>query len=90
MIATLAVGIGATTAIFSALYALILRPLPYPEPDRLMHVSLTTPDLPSRKGNDDVVWSYPKFVVFRDAQTVFADLSLYTEAQLSPLASCCR
>jgi hypothetical protein len=39
---TLGLGIGATTAIFSAVYALLLRPLPYPDANRLMYVSAQT------------------------------------------------
>jgi putative ABC transport system permease protein len=83
VVATLAVGIGATTAIFSALDAFILRPLPYPEPDRLMHVSLTRTDSPARQRTRDLSWSYQQFLVFRDAQTVFAELALYSEAQFN-------
>ncbi len=48
IILILALGAGANTGAFSALYALVLRPLPYPEPDRLVELYETTVDLKPR------------------------------------------
>lgn len=48
-IAALAVGIGSVTAVFSVLYAVVLHPLPFPQPDRLVMLWTT------RDGRDDVV-----------------------------------
>ena len=79
-ILTLAIGIGATTAIFSVVNATLLRPLPFREPDQLMSVLLRMPvDAGSR--TIDMVWSYPKYESLRTTQRVFDDVALHlTEA----------
>ena len=68
---TLGIGIGANTAIYSAVDALLLRSLPFAEPGRLFDIVQTSRD------DGTAPWSYPKYAVFRDAQQSYASLALH-------------
>jgi len=76
---TLAVGIGANAAIFTVVDAVLLRPLPYPEPDRIMGVSHTAPGL----GMDSLELSDGTFFVYRRDNRSFADLGIYWDASVT-------
>ena len=80
---TLALGIGANTAIFSAVNALLLRPLPFREPGRLMNLSLTVPTRGNFPARNDVPWSWPKFEALREMQTVFSQTTAWASSMFT-------
>ncbi|HWH50705.1 MAG TPA: ABC transporter permease [Gemmatimonadaceae bacterium] len=79
---TLAIGVGATTAIFSAINVLLLRPLPYARPGELMRVPLSIP-ADGAMAKSEMGWSYPMFTMFQRGQGAFAEMAPYVNAQLS-------
>ena len=70
-IVALALGIGANTAIFSVVNAVLLRPLPYPDPDKLILMRERMPLFESGSV------SYPNYLDWRAMQRSFTDLALY-------------
>ena len=71
---TLALGIGANTAIFSVINAFMLKPLPYPEGERLVEVHNTYPG----NGLDNAGVSIPDFLDRREQAAGLEDLALFT------------
>ncbi|MFN2475442.1 MAG: ABC transporter permease [Chthoniobacterales bacterium] len=76
-VAALALGIGANTAIFSVVNAVLLRPLPYPEHEKLIVLRETTPTFPSGSV------SLPNFLDWREGQRSFTDIALLRRSSVN-------
>jgi len=76
-IVMLAVGIGANVAIFSLANAVLLRPLPFADPDRLMIVHLLAPDRETPGVVRPNIWSFPKYESFREKQRAFEVMTAF-------------
>ncbi|MGA8598452.1 MAG: ABC transporter permease [Bryobacteraceae bacterium] len=76
-IITLALGIGANTAIFSLIDAVLLRPLPYKAPEQLMRAGLKLP------GMDRLSALTPEFVAFRNENHTFTGLVAWNDEEHS-------
>lgn len=80
---TLALGIGANATLFSIVRAVLLRPLPYPESDRLVWVGTTRSDLPFSSSKPGAI-SYQNFADWRTQQTAFDAIGAYEPEGGSP------
>jgi len=69
---TLALGIGANTAVFSIIYTVLLQPLPFHDPARIVAIKPTEPNR-----RDDIGVSYPAFMDWRSRNHVFEGLSAF-------------
>jgi putative ABC transport system permease protein len=76
IVASVGLGLGATAAIFGAVNAALLRPLPYAEPDRLVRIYTDTPPF---KFN----FSFVDYLAFTEQQTRFEQSATYTNRSVS-------
>src|ERR1051326_1737795 len=80
-IATLALGIGANTAIFSVVYAILIKPLPYANPGRLRAILI---EIPQFRDKAPSIPACPRdFLEWRRANSVFSQLALFRGAALN-------
>ena len=76
---TVALAVGADTAIFSVVNGVLLRPLDYPDPDELVNVWSTAPGL----GYDQFPLSPDVYFFYKSESSAFADMGLYSRADVS-------
>src|SRR5215468_2648909 len=73
-VVTLALGIGANTAIFTIVHGVLLRPLDYPKPDQLMYLTAEAPAI----GGTRNALSVPEYTEFRQMNQSFAAVGAYS------------
>jgi len=76
-ILTLGIGLGAVTAIFGVVQGVLLRPLPYDDPEALFFLTERNEQDP------DLSPSYPNYLDWREQNGTFLDLAAFTDAELT-------
>lgn len=74
---TLAIGVGANTAVFSVVHAVLLQPLPYPEADRILLLRERSSAFESGSV------SFPNYQDWREGSQSFSEMALYRREQLN-------
>src|SRR6516164_2404892 len=72
---TIALGVGANTAVFSVIEGVLLKPLPYPHPEALLSVSHIAPGINMR----DLPMAPSTYFIYREQGHTFEDIGLYTD-----------
>ena len=80
VVLTLALGIGVTTAIFSVVYGVLLKPLPFNEPDRLVAVNHRMPGFGVPRNGPQSAATY---FTYRDHARVFEDIGVWNTTEVS-------
>ncbi len=78
-VVTIAIGIGANAAIFSVVHGVLLKPLPYPEPERLIAVRETSPVVDLK----ELALSAADYFTFREENRTFEQFGLWTGDRVS-------
>jgi predicted permease len=73
VIFTLALGIGATTAIFSVVYSVLIKPLPYPDSDELVRIRHSTENIQNLQA------SWPMYATYRNENETLSDIGLWRQ-----------
>jgi predicted permease len=88
VVLTLALGIGANTAVFSVMNAVLLRGLPVPHPEEVVYLNVPSgqPDGASNTGNSTASFSEPVFEDLRQDHRAFADLIAFVPLAIGKVA----
>jgi hypothetical protein len=73
-ILTLALGIGATTAIFSVVYSVLIKPLPYPNSEELVRIR----HIPTALGTSDLKAASSMYLTYRNENRTFAEIGFWS------------
>src|SRR5581483_7990940 len=80
---TLALGIGANSAVFSVVNAVMLRPLPFRAPEQIVSLALYDVRKAPDPATDESAVSYPDFLDWRGQNQVFESLAVYHNQSLT-------